>query len=77
MPDQGDPAPDVTLQTADGTMRRLADWPKPSKRDHITGMRQDLAERKADVAVDALKPVLAKAGKPKKRKVTGGAEAAE
>ncbi len=39
-------------------LKLLADWPKPSKRDHITGMRQDLAERKADVAVDALKPVL-------------------
>ncbi|MCU0703500.1 MAG: c-type cytochrome, partial [Fimbriiglobus sp.] len=41
-------------------LKLLADWPKPSKRDHITGMRQDLAERKADVAVNALKPVLAK-----------------
>lgn len=41
-------------------LKLLADWPKPSKRDHITGMRQDLAERKAEVAVVALKPVLAK-----------------
>lgn len=41
-------------------LKLLADWPKPSKRDHITGLRQDLAERKAEVAVNALKPVLAK-----------------
>ncbi len=41
-------------------LKLLADWPKPSKRDHITGMRQDLADRKAEIAVDALRPVLAK-----------------
>lgn len=41
-------------------LKMLADWPKPSKRDHITGLRQDLAERKADVAVEAMKPVLTK-----------------
>lgn len=41
-------------------LKLLADWPKPSKRDHITGLRQDLAERKAEVAVNAMKPVLAK-----------------
>jgi quinoprotein glucose dehydrogenase len=39
-------------------LKLLADWPKPSKRDHITGCRQDLAERNAEVAVNALKPVL-------------------
>jgi quinoprotein glucose dehydrogenase len=41
-------------------LKLLADWPKPSKRDHITGLRQDLAERSPLVAVEALKPVLAK-----------------
>jgi quinoprotein glucose dehydrogenase len=40
-------------------LKLLADWPKPSKRDHITGLRQDLGERKAEVAVNALRPVLA------------------
>jgi quinoprotein glucose dehydrogenase len=47
--------PDYLRATA---LKLLADWPKPSKRDHITGLRQDLAHRKADVAVNALKPVL-------------------
>lgn len=41
-------------------LKLLADWPKPSKRDHITGLRQDLDPRNAEVAVNALKPVLAK-----------------
>ncbi len=41
-------------------LKLLADWPKPSKRDHITGCRQDLAERNPIVVVEAMKPVLAK-----------------
>jgi quinoprotein glucose dehydrogenase len=49
--------PDQLRVTA---LKLLADWPKPSKRDHITGLRQDLAVRKAEVAVDAMKPVLSK-----------------
>ena len=39
-------------------LKLLADWPKPSKRDHITGLRQDLAERDAKVPAAALTPVL-------------------
>ncbi len=41
-------------------LKLLADWAKPSKRDHITGCKQELANRDAIVAVNALKPVLAK-----------------
>lgn len=41
-------------------LKLLADWPKPSKRDHITGVRQDLPNRDPVVVLDALKPVLAK-----------------
>jgi quinoprotein glucose dehydrogenase len=49
--------PDHLRATA---LKLLADWPKPSKRDHITGCRQDLAERNPLVVVEAMKPVLAK-----------------
>ena len=49
--------PDYLRATA---LKLLADWPKPSKRDHITGCRQDLAERNPLVVVEAMKPVLAK-----------------
>ena len=42
-------------------LKMLADWPKPSKRDHVTGLRQDLADRDAKVPAAALVPVLAKA----------------
>ena len=38
----------------------LSEWAKPSKRDGITGLRQDLADRPAADAVAALKPLLAK-----------------
>ena len=41
-------------------LKLLGDWAKPSKRDGITGLRQDLAERSAEPAVEALKPVLSK-----------------
>jgi len=41
-------------------LKLLADWPKPSKRDHITGLRQDLAPRDATVALKAVTPVLAR-----------------
>jgi quinoprotein glucose dehydrogenase len=41
-------------------LKLLAEWAKPSKRDAITGCRQDLPNRDAVVAVNALKPVLAK-----------------
>ena len=48
---------DVLRATA---LKLLADWAKPPKRDGITGLRQDLAERSAEPAVEALKPVLSK-----------------
>ncbi len=41
-------------------LKLLGDWAKPPRRDGITGLRQDLAERSAEPAVDALKPVLSK-----------------
>jgi quinoprotein glucose dehydrogenase len=41
-------------------LKLLADWAKPSKRDHITGCKQELPDRDAVVAVTALKPVLSK-----------------
>ena len=41
-------------------LKLLADWAHPSKRDAITGLRQDLAERSAEPAVEALKPILSK-----------------
>ncbi len=44
------------LRTA--ALKLLVDWPKPSKRDHITGLRQDLAERDTKVPAAALVPVL-------------------
>ena len=41
-------------------LKLLADWAKPSKRDGITGLRQDLPDHPATDAVDALKPLIAK-----------------
>jgi len=41
-------------------LKLLGDWAKPPKRDAITGLRQDLADRSAEPAVEALKPVLSK-----------------
>jgi len=41
-------------------LKLLADWAKPSKRDHITGLAQNLPDRDALVAVNAIRPVLAK-----------------
>ncbi len=38
----------------------LSEWAKPSKRDGITGLRQDLPDRPVADAVVALKPLLAK-----------------
>ena len=41
-------------------LKLLGEWAKPSKRDAITGLRQDLKDRDGLVAIEALKPVLAK-----------------
>ncbi len=49
--------PDVLRISA---MKLLADWAKPPKRDAITGLRQDLADRPTDDAVAAIRPVVAK-----------------
>lgn len=41
-------------------LKLLESWATPSKRDGITGLRQDLPARDMAVAVDALKPVIAR-----------------
>jgi quinoprotein glucose dehydrogenase len=42
-------------------LKLLGEWAKPSKRDAVTGCRQDLPDRDAAIAVNALKPVIGKA----------------
>lgn len=39
-------------------LRMLGDWASPGRRDRITGMAQSLPERSAEVASEALRPVL-------------------
>lgn len=41
-------------------LKLLGEWAKPSKRDAITGCRQDLPDRDPAIAANALKPVVAK-----------------
>jgi len=41
-------------------VRMLGDWPKPPRRDYITGLTQDLLARSKDDAIDALGGVLDK-----------------
>ncbi len=41
-------------------IKLLGEWASPSKRDSVTGLRQELPDRDPKIAVDALKPVLAK-----------------
>lgn len=38
-------------------LKLLADWPKPPRRDPITGLTSDLKEREAKLAADALRPL--------------------
>lgn len=47
--------PDYLRSTA---LKLLADWPKPPRRDPITGLTIALKERDVQVVKDALKPVL-------------------
>jgi quinoprotein glucose dehydrogenase len=41
-------------------LKLLGEWAKPSKRDAVTGCRQELPDRDPKIAVEALKPVIAK-----------------
>ncbi len=41
-------------------LKLLQEWAKPSRRDAVTGIRQELPDRDAAIAVTALKPVIAK-----------------
>lgn len=41
-------------------LKLLGEWAKPSKRDAVTGCRQELPDRDPAVAVNAVKPVVAK-----------------
>jgi quinoprotein glucose dehydrogenase len=40
-------------------LKLLADWANPPRRDHVTGLIHDLPKRPANIAADALKPVIA------------------
>lgn len=50
-------APDVQRALA---LKMLGDWPKPPRRDYITGLTQKLEPRPASVAAEALTAVLGK-----------------
>lgn len=41
-------------------LKLLGEWAKPSRRDAVTGCRQELPDRDPKIAVEALKPVIAK-----------------
>lgn len=41
-------------------LKLLGEWAKPSKRDAVTGCRQELSDRDPAIAVNAVKPVVAK-----------------
>jgi quinoprotein glucose dehydrogenase len=41
-------------------LKLLGEWAKPSKRDAVTGCRQELPDRDPAIAVNAVKPVVAK-----------------
>lgn len=41
-------------------LKLLGEWAKPSKRDAVTGCRQELPDRDPAIAANALKPVVAK-----------------
>src|SRR5204863_5593329 len=40
-------------------LKLLADWANPPRRDHVTGLIQDLPKRPGEIAADALRPIVA------------------